>query len=201
MSTSDRADGDGQGHIVFVGLMGVGKSTVGRLLADRLGLRFTDNDDLLARHSGRTAEQIATESGLDELHRLEADLLADALEEPGSSVLTAAASVVSGEAGRDALRKARHVVWLRDDLPAVTARVARSGQFHRPGFSPDVLREIDERRTPLFASVATTTVDIAGDDPETVADRTVAALLEAQNAAGRRHTAHPRGAPGPSGNG
>lgn len=201
MSTTGRAGSDGQGHIVMVGLMGVGKSTVGRLLADRLGLPFTDNDDLLDRHTGRTAEQIAAESGLDELHRLEAELLAGALGEPGSSVLTAAASVVTGEAGRDALRKARHVVWLRDDLAAVTARVARSGQFHRPGFSPEVLREIDERRRPLFASVATTTVDIAGDDPETVAGRTVAALREAQDGAGRRHTAQPRGASGPSGNG
>ena len=180
MSTSDRASDGGwehdRGHVVMVGLMGVGKSTVGRLLADRLGLPFIDNDDLLTNHTTRTAEQIATESGLDELHRLEARLLSDALEKPGSSVLTAAASTVSGEAGRDALRKARHVVWLRDDLAAVTARVARSGQFHRPDFSPEVLRQLDEQRRPLFASVATTTIDIAGDDPETVADRTIAAL-------------------------
>ena len=163
-------------HLVVVGLMGVGKSTVGRLVADRLGIAFIDNDDLLTGRTGRSAEQIATDQGLDELHRIEADVLAEALDRPGSSVLTAAASVVTGGAGRAALGKARHVVWLRDDLAAVTARVAASGQFHRPDFSPRVLREVEQQRAPLFAQVATVTVDVAGDPPEAVADRVVQAV-------------------------
>lgn len=174
MSTSP----DMTGHIVVVGLMGVGKSTVGRLVANHLGLPFIDNDDLLTVHTGGTAEEIATTQGLTALHRLEAEVLAHALEDPGSSVLTAAASVVTGEAGRSALRKARHVVWLRDDLAAVTARVARSGQFHRPGFGPEVLRRIEQERRPLFASVATITMDIEGQAPEQVADRVIEALRE-----------------------
>jgi len=164
------------GHVVIVGLIGVGKSTVGRLVADRLGLPFVDNDELLIAHTGRPAERIAAERGLDELHRIEVEVIDKALDQPGSSVLTAASSVVAAEAGRAALRKARHVVWLDDDLAAVTDRAARSGQFHRPDFSPEVFRQIERQRRPLFAAVATITIDIAGDPPELVAERTMHAL-------------------------
>lgn len=164
------------GHIVLVGSMGVGKSTVGRLVAKRLRRPFADNDDLLAEGTGQTAEGIADARGLAELHRIEADVLGRALDRPGSSVLTAAASVVTSEAGRTALRKASHVVWLRDDLDAVSARVRRSGQRHRPGFDSATLRRIEVQRRPLFESVATAVVDIAGDSPETVAERTIQAL-------------------------
>lgn len=159
----------------MVGLMGVGKSTVGRLVADRLGVTFIDNDDLLAAHTGRSAERIAASHGLAELHRIEAGVLDKALDRPGSSVLTAAASVVTDEASRAALRKARHVVWLRDDPAAIAARIARSGQPHRPDL-PQTLRQIERQRRPLFAAATTVTIDIAGDPPETVADRIVAAL-------------------------
>jgi shikimate kinase len=172
MSTSPGVDG----HVVIVGLMGVGKSTIGRLVADRLGLPFIDNDDLLIRHIGSSAEEISIALGLDELHRLEAELLAKALDEPGSTVLNAAASVVTSEAGRNALRKARHVVWLCDDLATITARVARSGQFHRPDFSPEVLRQIERERRPLFTAAATVTIDIDGDAPEVVAERVIKAV-------------------------
>jgi shikimate kinase len=164
------------GHIVLVGSMGVGKSTVGRLVADRLCLPFADNDDLLVESTGQTAESLAEARGLEELHRIEADVLGRALDRPGSSVLTAAASVVTSEAGREALRKASDVVWLRDDLDAVSARVRRSGQAHRPGFDPATLRRIEAERRPLFESVATTVIDVVGDPPETVADRTMRAL-------------------------
>jgi len=164
------------GHIVVVGLMGVGKSTVGRLVAKHLGLAFLDNDDLLTVNAGGTAEQLATTQGLAALHRLEAEVLAHALDDPGPTVLAAAASVVTGEDGRAALRKARHVVWLRDDLAVITARVGGSGQFHRPDFSPEVLRRIERERRPLFASVATVAVDIEGQAPEQVADRVIRAL-------------------------
>jgi len=164
------------GHVVVVGLMGVGKSTVGRLVADRLGLTFIDNDDLLTAHTGQSAEQIAATHGLAELHRIEADVLAKALDRPGSRVLAAAASVVTDEASRAALRKAQHVVWLRDDLAAIAARIANSGQLHRPGFAPQTLRQIERQRRPLFAAAATVTIDIVGDSPEAVADRIVAAL-------------------------
>jgi shikimate kinase len=162
--------------MVVVGLMGVGKSTVGRLVADRLGLTFIDNDDLLTAHTGRSAEQIAATHGLAELHSIEADVLARALDQPGSFVLAAAASVVTDEASRVALRKADHVVWLRDDLTAITARIARSGQPHRPDLSTQTVRQIERRRRPLFAAAATMTIDIAGDPPEAVADRIVAGL-------------------------
>jgi shikimate kinase len=164
------------GHVVVLGLMGVGKSTIGRMVADRLGLAFIDNDDLLAARTGRAADQIAAANGLDELHRIEADVLAEAIERPSPSVLAAAGSVVTDEAARQALRKARHVVWLRDDLTAITARIVGSGQLHRPGFSAQKLRQVERERRPLFAAAATVTVDVAGDPPEIVADRIVAML-------------------------
>jgi shikimate kinase len=156
--------------------MGVGKSTIGRLVANRLGLTFIDNDDLLASRTGQSAERIAATHGLDELHRIEAGVLAAALDRPDSCVLAAAASVVADEAARAALHQARDVVWLRDDLAAITARIAGSDQLHRPDFNLQKLRQVERERHPLFATAATVIIDIAGDPPETVADRIVAAL-------------------------
>src|SRR5687767_9702466 len=109
-------------HIVVVGLMGSGKSTVGRALAEHLGLAFLDNDELLEARCGRTAAEVQDAGGRAELHRLEAEVLCEALARPQPCVVTAAASVVEDDA---ALARLEHhqVVWLRASDEVLIARV------------------------------------------------------------------------------
>ena len=102
-------------HVVMVGPMGAGKSTVGVALARRLERPYVDSDAEVERRTGRSARQIAASDGLPALHRLELSVLRDALTSNEPAVIASAASVVDGCVGRLALATARTVVWLRVD--------------------------------------------------------------------------------------
>src|SRR5215471_668474 len=81
-------------HVVLVGTMGSGKSTVGRLVAGELGWPFWDNDERLVLDGGKSAAEIAQRRGADDLHRREIETLIRGLDGEGPSVVAAAASVV-----------------------------------------------------------------------------------------------------------
>src|SRR5262249_6752285 len=66
-------------HLVLVGPMGAGKSTIGEIVAKRLDRPYIDSDDEVERRTGRTARQIAAAEGLAALHRLELTVLRDSL--------------------------------------------------------------------------------------------------------------------------
>jgi shikimate kinase len=159
------------GHLVLLGLMGVGKSTVGRVLARRLACRFLDSDEAIADRLGTTASGIADRSGLAALHRLEADVLHDALRSSPPAVIAAAASVVDDRRARSELTAPDvTVVWLRGG-PAVLARRAAGGA-HRPlGADPlALLAQQHERRSARFGQVADLTIDTDDRSPPAVAD-------------------------------
>lgn len=131
--------------VVLVGQMGVGKTTVGRLVADRLGMSFYDCDAQIEEATGRTSREIARSDGVPALHALELSVLLSALGK-SPAVIAAAASVVDSQTGRDAIGKAT-CVWI-DRVPDVTAR---PGEDHR--------RRVDagehlERRRPVYESLA-----------------------------------------------
>src|SRR5215204_2035260 len=101
------------GHIVLVGLMGSGKTTVGAGLAAALGVPHRDSDAEIERDTGLTGRQHAARDGIDALHALEARHLIEALTQPGTTVISPAASILDDPASRSALRDPRHlVVWL-----------------------------------------------------------------------------------------
>ena len=68
-------------HVVLLGLMGAGKTSIGRIVAERLGLPLIDGDERLAEQTGgRTAAEIADEHGIDVLHDMEAEIALAALD-------------------------------------------------------------------------------------------------------------------------
>ncbi|MEO5884448.1 MAG: shikimate kinase [Candidatus Limnocylindrales bacterium] len=164
-------------HIVLVGLMGSGKTTVGAALGTALGWPHRDSDAELQTVTGRSAREIAAVDGIDHLHALESKHLRKALADPTPSVISAAASVVDEPLGRAALLDPGiHVVWLRVD-PAVAAARAGTGD-HRP--SPEPLASQAARRDPWFAEVAD--AEVADADIATVrapVDATVADIVAA----------------------
>lgn len=156
--------------------MASGKSTVARLVAERLDWPLQDNDEQLVASSGRTGREVAAHSGVVALHQLESEHLLDALATPAPSVISAAASVVDGERCLDALRDA-DVVWLR--VQARTAAQRMGGHSHRRMIGPDemeVLTALTDRRAPLYAQVADLVVDTDDTQPQDVADEVVAWL-------------------------
>jgi len=154
-------------HVVLVGPMGAGKSTVGKLVANRLQRAYIDSDDEVERRTSRTAREIADSDGLPALHRLELTVLRDALAREEPSVIGSAASVVDESVGRLALMTCRTVAWLQADADQLAQRSASGGSEHRPDVDPSVI----EQREPLYRSVATVTVDVDDVAPDVVADK------------------------------
>ena len=165
-------------HIVLLGLMGSGKSTVGRLLARRLGWRYRDNDVSLTSETGATAREINARLGPEALHRLEARDLLDALASTDRAVVGAAASTIEHDASRQALaRPSVFPVWLRVD-PAILSRRVHTGD-HRPELAANLQGLLERQhasRGPLFASVALLVVDSGEPSPDEIATAIAGAL-------------------------
>jgi shikimate kinase len=147
-------------HVVLIGLMGSGKTTVGRELAAVLGRPFVDNDQQVVAASGRTVAEISTRDGVAEMRRLERAALAEALASPVASVITAAAGVILDDEARGWLGEP-FVVWLRVDPATLAARVAQDPVRPLLGDDPEaVLRAMDQQRQRLYAEVADYAVDV-----------------------------------------
>ncbi len=163
--------------MVLVGLMGSGKTTVGRLVAEALGLPLRDSDAEIEAREGRTVRELDKTVGTVAMHALEADALLASLASPVPSVVLAAASTIEDEACIAALQDpAMLVAWLRTSPASAAARFA--SREHRPRFGDDpstFLAQQAARRDPLFASVATLTLDADDTPPEALAVRIVAA--------------------------
>lgn len=165
--------------LVLVGLMGAGKSTVGRRVAELCGRRFIDLDDEIVRRTGRTVADLFAESGESGFREIEARatrLVAEsALEAPGI-VVAAGGGWMANRTARTALPTAS-TVWLKV-APAEAARRLAPGSADRPllaGVDPTArLAALLDERLPAYRQ-ATYTVDTVGRSPEAVA-REIAAV-------------------------
>jgi shikimate kinase len=165
-------------HVVLVGLMGTGKSTVGRALAGALDMSFSDSDAAIERERGATVQELADEIGVEEMHALEARHLLRALDAPEPSVIAAAASTIDDPACRAALRAPGvRTIWLRADPDVLAGRFDR--QKHRPRFgrSPrDLLAEQAKERDPLFRSLHPIELETGERSPAELVELALAAL-------------------------
>ena len=149
-------------HIVVLGLMGSGKTTIGVRLARSLGWPHRDSDADIGAATGRTAREIAAAEGIETLHALELRHLLDALAADRPSVISAAASTIDEPAGQMALADPTiHVVYLHLAPELALARMSKGK--HRP--SPEDLRVQAARRDPHFRTVADQVVDTGTTRP------------------------------------
>lgn len=117
-------------HLVLLGAMGAGKTTVGRLVASRLGRPFLDSDEWIVSQSGRTGREVALEEGVKALHGLEVRMLKDAIALPEPHVIAAPASVVDRPAIVNLIQRFTIAVWLDAPTEALIARAA-TGRHRR----------------------------------------------------------------------
>ena len=158
-------------HIVLLGLMGAGKTTVGRALATELGRPLRDSDADIRAATGRSAREIDEARGTAELHRVEADHLIDALGAAEPSVICAAASTIDDPACRAALvGPDLMLVWLRAEPGTLVGRARPAG--HRRDLGPDRAAKIADQaaaRYPMFDALRPLTIDAEGRSPKVIA--------------------------------
>ena len=163
-------------RILLIGLMGSGKSTVGRRLSRETGWPYLDNDRLLAEVSGRTAPDLIAAAGEAALHAAEIAAFDRALRAPEPVVIGVAGWVVMDPDARARLQRAGTVVWLRAKPDTLVAR-AGTGRGRRPDVtSGPWIRRIAAERSPILTEVADLIIDTDRIRLREVVDRILAAV-------------------------
>lgn len=164
-------------RILLLGMMGSGKSSVGRAVSQRTGWPFVDNDALVERATGMTARQLLARAGETAMRDAEAAALEAGLALPAPVVIAAAAGTILDSARRERMRAADLVVWLRAPAEVLAGRAV--GSEHRPWLDEDPVAwfvETIAERGSLYASVADLEIDTAVTAPDEAADAVVDAL-------------------------
>ncbi|WP_417670294.1 shikimate kinase [Roseibium sp.] len=164
--------------IVLVGIMGCGKSTVGRRLAQKLGLSFVDADTEIERAANMTIAEIFSAHGEPYFRSGEERVIARLLKEGPQVLATGGGAFMSG-ATRDAIEENGISVWLKADFDTVMTRVRKKAT--RPLLqNPDpegTMKELMAKRHPVYAK-ADITVHSREVPHEVVMDEIIQALNE-----------------------
>ncbi|MDF3299701.1 shikimate kinase [Streptomyces tropicalis] len=166
--------------VVLVGPMGVGKSTVGRLLADRLGVAYRDTDDDIVTAEGRTVAEIFVDDGEPAFRALERQAVHAALAGHDGVLALGGGAVLDD--GTRARLAAHRVVYLSMDVEEAVRRTGLNAARPLLAVNPRrQWRELMEARRPLYEEVATAVVATDGRTPDEVA-RAVLDALELKEA-------------------
>jgi shikimate kinase len=178
-------------NVVLVGFMGAGKSSVGRLLARRLGRCFVETDDMITAKEGRSIPEIFATEGEAYFRAAEDEALA-LLPLKRGDVIATGGGLPCRDGRSGALRSLGTVVWLTGDFDALYRRALRGGE--RPmlaGKSRDDVLALCRAREPFYAC-ADLIVDTTHLGPDQVASRIIAELRLAERGADGRRDARPR---------
>ncbi len=160
--------------ISLIGMPGVGKSTVGVILAKLIGLRFADTDLDIQVRENATLQQILERHGHLHLRALEQDVLLEISLD--RAIISTGGSVVYSEQVMRRLKSAGPVVYLAADLPLLQRRVAAAPLRGIASSSVQTYAEVYAERTPLYRRYADVTVNATGGCADEVAAAIVAQL-------------------------
>lgn len=163
-------------NVVLIGMPGAGKSTLGVILARRLGLNFVDTDLLIQHREGQTLQEIVDQRGHQQLRAIEAQVLST-LKLQGYVIATGGSAVYS-QTAMDALSADGLIVHLHVDLPIILTRVT---DFDTRGIAREAgqtLEALYAEREALYRRYAQISVDVGTPDHERAADAVINALKQ-----------------------
>jgi shikimate kinase len=137
-------------RIYLVGFMGCGKSTVGTVLAERLGWRFVDLDRAAENRAGMTVPQIFLRFGEGYFRRLEFEVLRDVSREQGSAVVALGGGTYVSEVNRRVVARSGVSVWIDVPFRLLTRRIVAQAGRRPLAQSPDQLFRLHKTRLPFY---------------------------------------------------
>jgi shikimate kinase len=164
-------------HLVLVGMMGAGKSTVGKRCATRLGRAFVDTDEVIAITAGASVADVFARDGEVAFRALERVAVADACAAPRPMVIAVGGGAVLDAENRRKMRDAGLVVWLQAPARQLARRVGDGSS--RPLLRGDAfgtLNRLETLRRPAYEAAAHATVDTDGLSVAKVVDAVLATL-------------------------
>lgn len=145
-------------NLFFVGLRGSGKTSLGKAVAEALGMAFADTDEIIQARAGKTIRELVEEGGWQPFRDLESAVLAEVCAGQGQVVATGG-GIVERPENRKLLADSGLVFYLMTSIPTLVARLtAVPGAEQRPPLSglplEDELRQTFNRREPLYMEIA-----------------------------------------------
>jgi len=167
--------------IALIGYRGTGKTTLAKLLAERLDYDWIDADVEVERRAGKSITEIFEASGEEAFRDLEAEVVADLCPRE-RSVLALGGGAVLREANQKCLAQCQQIVWLRATVKTIAERL--SSDPTTPGRRPNLtnrggLHEIEQllaAREPIYRACATLEVDTEGKDLAKIVDEIFVAV-------------------------
>ena len=147
-------------NVVLIGMPGAGKSTVGVVLAKKLGYRFIDSDLVIQEQYGKLLHELIEEHGVEGFWQIENDV--NASLDTDKSVIATGGSAIYGRSAMEHLRDIAQVVYLKLPFEEVADRLGdlnARGVTMMPG---QTLKDLYEERTPLYEKYAHITVECSG---------------------------------------
>ena len=162
-------------HLVLVGLMGAGKTTVGQICAEKLSRPFVDTDDLASALAGMPVPEFISTFGLPAFREIECRAVVDVCASPTPLVIACGGGTPIDPDNRRRLRAAGTVVWLQAPVEVLVERVDDGRD--RPLLHGDprtALTRLGEARQAAYEAAAHARVDTADLDPAAVAAAVIA---------------------------
>jgi shikimate kinase len=148
-------------RILLIGMMGAGKTTTGKLVAEKLGCDYLDSDVEVEKKTGLTVPALFARDGEVAFRDAEAEVLREACARPGPVVISVAGGAVLRPENRALLRSSGRVIWLRARPATLAVRVGDgAGRPLLDGDPGAALLALDAVRRPLYAEVADETIDV-----------------------------------------
>ncbi len=147
-------------NLILIGMPGSGKSTVGVVLAKKLGLRFMDSDLVIQEKTGKLLYQLIAECGEEGFLSLENQINASISVE--NTVIATGGSAVYGKEAMEHLKEIGQMVYLQlpyEELAERLGDLHERGVVLKPGFT---LHDLYQERTPLYEQYADMTIDCGG---------------------------------------
>lgn len=158
-------------NLVLIGYRGTGKSTVARLLAEKLGMEVVSLDEEIVRQAGRPIPEIVAEHGWPHFRDLESKIT-ERFSTRDNIIIDAGGGVILREENVKNLRRSGKLFWLRASVPVIVARI--EGGTERPALTAgksftEEVADVLHERTPLYEAAAHHRIDTDLVSPEQVA--------------------------------